>query len=345
MKGNFFLGSDYSTKFEIREMPEVTLGSNDVLVKVMSCGVCGTDVHIYHGGVGSAPVHPPVVLGHEFAGIVEQIGSNVNNVQVGDHVTLDPNMYCGKCRPCKMGIKSNCENLYALGVNTNGGFAEYCVSPSEQCYKLNDDVDFDVAAMAEPLACVIHGIDRANISVGQNVLIVGGGTIGLMMAQLAKLSGTATVILSEPNVQKHALAKQIGLDYVIDPIHEDIHAKIKEICGTDGTDVVIDCVGKVATCEQAFSLAGRGATVMFFGVPDVDAKMSLPLFDIYKKEIRLVGSIINPDTHQRAVEMINTGRLKLKELITHTYNLEHLEDAIHMQASAESVKVVVHPNN
>ena len=343
MQGNFFLGADRDRKFEIREMSFGEPGKDEVLVEVRSCGICGTDVHIYHGGAGSAPVNPPVVLGHEFAGIVVKAGKDVTNVKPGDHVTLDPNMYCGNCRPCKMGKKSNCEHLYALGVNTNGGFAEYCISPSAQCYKVNDEVDFDVAAMAEPLACVIHGIDRADIHVGENVMIVGGGTIGLIMAQLAKLSGAARVIVSEPVIERHKYAEMIGADAVIDPVHEDISMRIREICGTDGVDVVIDCVGKVQSSEQAFQAAGPGATVMFFGVPDVDAKMQLPLFDIYKKELKIIGSIINPDTHQRAVEMINSGRLKLKELITHVYDLEHLEDAINMQASSESVKVVVHP--
>lgn len=345
MKGNYFLGAQCEPKFEIRDMQMRTLKPDEVLVKVKSCGICGTDVHIYHGGVGSAPVAPPVVLGHEFAGIVEKIGTGVTNLQIGDHVTLDPNMYCGTCRSCKMGKKAVCENLYALGVNTDGGFAQYCVSPAAQCYKIKDEIDFDVAAMAEPLACVIHGIDRAQIQIGQTVLIIGGGMIGQMMAQMAKLSGAAKVILSEPNDTRRNLAKQIGIDFVIDPTKEDVRAKLRAITGADGADVVIDCVGKVATCRQAFSLAGAGATVLFFGVPDVEAQIQLPLYDIFKKEIRLVGSIINPDTHLRAAELINAEKLKLKELITHTYDLAHLEDAIRMQESAESIKVVVHPND
>ena len=128
-----------------------------------------------------------MVLGHEFSGIVAKVGSAVTDVKVGDHVTLDPNIYCGKCMPCRMGKKKNCENLFALGVNVNGGFAHYALCPDTQCFKVREDMDFDVAAMAEPLACVIHGIDQAGIRPGQTVLVVGGGTIGLLMVQMAKL--------------------------------------------------------------------------------------------------------------------------------------------------------------
>ena len=132
MKGSFFLGAGQKPAFELRELQLPELPDDGVLVRNMACGVCGTDVHIYHGEQGSAPVTPPVVLGHEFSGIVERVGASVRSVKPGDHVALDPNMYCGKCRACRMGKKQNCESLYALGVNTNGGFAEVCLAPETQ---------------------------------------------------------------------------------------------------------------------------------------------------------------------------------------------------------------------
>ena len=259
-------------------------------------------------------------------------------MKVGNHVTIDPNIYCGYCMPCRMGKKQNCENLFALGVNVNGGFAEYSVCPDTQCYKVREDLDFDIAAMAEPLACAIHGIDRAEIVPGQVVLIVGGGAIGLLMVQLAKLSGAATVILSEPVEMRRKIGLEIGADAVIDPIQEDISKRLKEICGRTGADVVIECVGKEFAVEQAIRAAGFGANIMLFSVPSVHAAIQLPLFDIYKKELRIMGSMINPDTHQRAVNLLNSGRLRIKDLITHVY------EAIHMQMSSESIKVVVHPH-
>ena len=344
MKGTFFLGAKEIPKFEVREMKFAPLAPHQVLVENRACGICGTDVHLYHGEEGSAAVNPPVVLGHEYSGVVVDIGPEVNGVKVGDHVTIDPNIYCGHCMPCRMGKKQNCENLFALGVNVNGGFAEYSVCPDTQCFKVSDDLDFDVAAMAEPLACAIHGVDQAGIVPGQVALIVGGGAIGLLMVQLAKLSGAATVILSEPVEMRRKIGLEVGADAVIDPIQEDISERLKEICGRTGADVVIECVGKEFAVEQAIKAAGFGANIMLFSVPSVHATIQLPLFDIYKKELHIMGSMINPDTHQRAVNLLNSGRLRIKDLITHVYDLEHLEEAIHMQMSSESIKVVVHPH-
>ena len=143
MKGTFFLGADKTSKFEVRDMEFAPLGGHDVLVRNKACGICGTDVHIYHGEAGSADVVTPVVLGPEFAGIVEKVGAEVTKVKPGDHVAMDPNIYCNHCRPCRMGRKQNCENLFALGVNVNGGFAEYSVCPDTQCFKVREEIDFD----------------------------------------------------------------------------------------------------------------------------------------------------------------------------------------------------------
>lgn len=343
MKGAFFLGADQDNKFELREMTFGDIGPHDVFVRNMACGICGTDVHIYHGEKGSAAVRPPVVLGHEFSGIVEKVGSEVTAVKPGDHVTLDPNMYCGLCRPCRMGKKQNCENLFALGVNVNGGFAEYSVCPDTQCFKLNDTVDFDVAAMAEPLACVIHGIDLAEIKTGQTVAVIGTGAIGYLMLQMAKLKGASTVVMCATNDDRCRLAMELGADYTINSKADDLRTKFKEQTGLDGADVVIECVGKTIATEQAFQIAGQGARVVLFSVPSPDATFSLPLFDVFKKELTIVGSLINPDTHLRAVNLINSGRLEIKKLITHTFPLSGMEDAIKMQMSKESIKVVVHP--
>jgi len=346
VKGAFFLGADQSPKFQVWELalPQ-SLGPHEVLVKNMACGVCGTDVHIYHGHKGSAEVKPPVVLGHEFAGVVEAVGSGVRDLAPGDHVALDPNMYCGLCRPCRMGRKQNCEALYALGVNTNGGFAQYTLCPDTQCFRVDQALPFDVAAMAEPLACAVHGIDLAGIVPGQSVLIIGGGTIGLLMVQLARLKGASCVLLSEPVELRRKLGVELGADGAIDPMGEDLSQRIGELTGQEGTDVVIECVGKPFAVEQALKCAGRGGHIVLFSVPEPEAVATLPLFDVYSKELSITGSIINPDTHQRAVNLLNSGRLNIQPLITHTFDLNHMDEAIHMQMSAESVKVTVHPQD
>lgn len=341
MKGCFFLGNK---KFEVREMEEKPLKPDEVRIKVMACGVCGTDVHIYNGEPGSAEVVPPVVLGHEYAGIVEEIGSGVTTLAVGDHVTVDPNMYCGNCVPCRDGKKQFCKNLQALGVNCNGGFAEYNVAPEKQCFKLNPKLDITYGAMAEPLACCLHGIDNAGIRPGDTVCVIGGGAIGLLMVQLAKLSGAARVILSEPVVLRRKVGLSVGADLAVNPMEENLPAAICEASGKGGADVVIECVGNNAAARSAIQSAGFGATVLFFSVPAPDAKLDLPMFDVYKKELQIRGSFINPNTHLRAVELLNSGRIDIKPIITHTFSLNHVEDAILMQKSAESIKVIVKPN-
>lgn len=344
MRGSFFLGADHAPKFEMREMSFDVLGPSQVLVKVHACGVCGTDVHIYHGEEGSAEVTPPVVLGHEFSGVVEKVGEAVTVCKVGDHVAVDPNVYCGKCRPCKMGKKQNCESLYAFGVNANGGFADYCVVPQEQCYLVDSHVDLDAAAMMEPLACAIHGIDNLGIIPGENVLVIGGGAIGQIMVQLARLSGAAKVLLSEPVEVRQKLGLELGACAVVNPITENLSEKIREVFGTKGADVVIECVGNTRAVAQAIESAGLGGKILIFSVPSVGTSVALPLMDVFKKELKITGSIINPDTNQRAIDLINSGRIEVKKLITHVFDTEHLEDAIRCQMGSESIKVIVKPN-
>lgn len=341
MKGAYFLGALEPQKFEIRDLDYKELGSNDVLVKNKACGVCGTDVHIYLGEKGSAEITPPVVLGHEYSGIVEEIGKDVHTLKVGDHVCIDPNIYCNECVPCRMGKKQNCENLKALGVTRNGGFAEYSIVPATQCFKINPNIPFEWAAMAEPLACVLHGIDLANIKPGQSVLIIGGGAIGLLMAQVAKLSGASPVIVSEPVAKRREIALEVGVDGVVDPFGEDIEEALERLSGHKKANVVIECIGKPATIRQAFDLAGFSANIILFGVPSPQATVELPLFDVYKKELHISGSMINPDTHQRAVNLINSGKIKIEPLITHRFSLNHLEEAIQSQMGTDSLKVIV----
>lgn len=343
MRGCYFLGAENNPKFEIREMKKAPLDPHQVLVRNESCGICGTDVHIYEGGKGSADVKPPVVLGHEYAGVVVEVGSAVTTVKAGDHVALDPNIYCGLCIPCRMGKKQNCRNLFALGVNVDGGMAEYSICPDTQCFKVNENISFDEAAMVEPLACAIHGIDQAQIRSGQKVLVIGGGTIGLMMVQLAKLQGASIVVLSEPIEMRRKIGLEVGADFAVNPLEEDLHERFLQVAGQEGADVIIECVGKPFAAEQAIAMAGQGATILLFSVPPVGATVPLPLFDVYQKELKIVGSMINPDTHQRAVNLINSKMIDLEKLITHRYGLEKVEDAIKMQMSSESIKVVVHP--
>ena len=337
MKAARFLGNK---TFEVTELPQPHAGPGELVLRNRVCGVCGTDVHIYHGEPGSADVCPPVVLGHEYSAQVVEVGQGVSGFTVGDHVTVDPNIYCGRCNPCQNGRKQLCLHMEAIGVTRDGGFAQYSQIPASQAFKLDPQVPWEAAAMAEPLACCVHGIDLAGIRPGQKVCVVGGGAIGLIMVQLAKLSGAARILLSEPNEKRRQVGLQLGADAAIDPTQPGWDQLFSREMG-EGAQVVIECVGNVAAVKSAFQFAAKGATILLFSVPKVDSTFQLPLFDVYKKELTIKGSFVNPDTHARAVALINSGKVDFGPIVTHRFTLDQLPQAIAMQMSEESIKVVV----
>ena len=337
MKASRFLGNK---TFAVTDLPTPYAGPGELVLRNQVCGVCGTDVHIYHGEPGSADVNPPVVLGHEYSGEVVEVGEGVTGFAVGDHVTVDPNIYCGHCAYCQNGKKQLCPSMEAIGVTRDGGFAQYSRIPASQAFKLEPTVPWEAAAMAEPLACCLHGIDLAGIQVGDKVCVVGGGAIGLLMVQLAKLSGASQIVLSEPNEKRRQVGLQLGANAAIDPARPDAQEAFAQVLG-GGANVVIECVGNVPAVKSAFQFAGKGATVLLFSVPKVDATFDLPLFDVYKKELTIKGSFVNPDTHARAVALINSGKVDFGPIITHRFTLDQLPEAIAMQMSDASIKVVV----
>ena len=337
MKASRFLGNK---TFAVADLPTPHAGPGELVLRNQVCGVCGTDVHIYHGEPGSADVNPPVVLGHEYSGEVVEVGKGVTGFAVGDHVTVDPNIYCGHCAYCQNGKKQLCPSMEAIGVTRDGGFAQYSRIPASQAFKLEPTVPWEAAAMAEPLACCLHGIDLAGIQVGDKVCVVGGGAIGLLMVQLAKLSGASQIVLSEPNEKRRQVGLQLGANAAIDPTRPDAQEAFAQVLG-GGANVVIECVGNVPAVKSAFQFAGKGATVLLFSVPKVDATFDLPLFDVYKKELTIKGSFVNPDTHARAVALINSGKVDFDPIITHRFTLDQLPEAIAMQMSDASIKVVV----
>lgn len=336
MKASRFLGNK---TFAVTDLPTPHAGPGELVLRNQVCGVCGTDVHIYHGEPGSADVNPPVVLGHEYSGKVVEVGEGVTGFAVGDHVTVDPNIYCGHCAYCQNGKKQLCPSMEAIGVTRDGGFAQYSRIPASQAFKLEPTVPWEAAAMAEPLACCLHGIDLAGIQVGDKVCVVGGGAIGLLMVQLAKLSGASQIVLSEPNEKRRQVGLQLGANAALDPTRPDSQEAFAQVLG--GANVVIECVGNVPAVKSAFQFAGKGATVLLFSVPKVDATFDLPLFDVYKKELTIKGSFVNPDTHARAVALINSGKVDFGPIITHRFTLDQLPEAIAMQMSDASIKVVV----
>ena len=322
-----------------REIPLV--GENDVLVKVHACGVCGTDAHIFHG---EHIVKFPLVPGHEFSGEVLEVGSKVLNVRVGDRVTVDPNIVDGTCFFCRRGEIHLCENLTAVGVNFDGGFAEYCVLPGVQAYSVPESVSMDEAAMAEPIACCIHGIDGANVSPGSVVVILGAGSIGLILLQLARTAGAGRIIVSEPDPKKRGLAARFGAEVVLDPGRDDVLAAVVGETRV-GADVVIESAGRVETAELSIQLARRGGTVLQFGVVSPDKRAAVSPYDIYYKELTVRGSFVNPFTHSRAIRLLASKQIDVLPLITHRFPLQDAAKALETAQGADAVKVLISPES
>ncbi|WP_242876028.1 zinc-dependent alcohol dehydrogenase family protein [Cellulosilyticum sp. I15G10I2] len=323
------------------KVPEV--GEKDVLIKIKYCGVCGTDIHIYNGDGGAFEVTPPLIMGHEFSGTVEQVGSQVKKVNIGDVVTVDPNNMCGECYYCKNAMEQFCENVIGIGTTFDGGFAQYIVVTEKQVFKFKEGMDALTAAMTEPVSCCLHGIDLCNIKLGDEVLVIGGGPIGLMMLQMAKMAGASKIILSEPVEEKRELALKLGADITINPLEEDIEAVIKANC--KNINAVIECVGKVHTIDSAIKCAGKGATVMMFGLTGPDEALHVKPDIVFKKELKLTSSFINPYTFERSIAILESGKLNVRDTITDIVELEECVKVFEDDKYRRSGKVVIKLND
>lgn len=339
MKSAVFYGK-HDLRVEEHEMPKV--GPKDVLIQVKACGVCGTDVHIYEGDKGAAEVTPPTILGHEFSGVIAEVGSEVTNYKAGDRVCIDPNCYCGACEPCRNGVVHYCEHMIGYGTTVNGGFAEYCAVNERQVYKLGDNTSFEQGAMTEPVACCLHGMDMCEIRPGHQVVVIGGGMIGLLMLQLSRLAGAAKVALLEPVESKSEVGKKLGADICIDPIHEDVKARLKEE-GMTWVNTVIECVGRPSTIEQAIDIAGNKAVVMMFGLTKPDETISVKPFEIFRKELVLKASYINPYTQKRALDLIDSGRLDVSSMVYEVADLDELADILSNPELRAKGKYIISP--
>lgn len=339
MRSAVFYGK-HDLRVEEHEMPKV--GPKDILIQVKACGVCGTDIHIYEGDKGAAEVTPPTILGHEFSGVIANLGSEVQNYKIGDRVCIDPNCYCGVCEACRNGVAHYCNDMIGYGTTVNGGFAEYCAVNERQVYKLGENTSFEQGAMTEPVACCLHGMDMCEIQPGHQVVVIGGGMIGLLMLQLARLAGAAKVALLEPVESKREVGKKLGADICIDPIHEDIKTRLKEE-GMTWINTVIECVGRPSTIEQAIDIAGNKAVVMMFGLTKPDEKISVKPFQIFQKELELKASYINPYTQKRALDLIDSGRLDVSSMVYEVCGLDKLEDVLSKPELRANGKYIISP--
>ena len=336
MKAAVYHGSG---DLRVEEVPVRKLKDNEVKIQVKYCGICGTDIHIFHGDGGCCDVTPPLVPGHEFSGVVAEVGAGVKTVKVGDRVTGDPNDMCGECYFCKNGMQHFCKNNIGIGTTVDGGFAEYVIMREKQVYKVSDDLSFIEAAMAEPISCCLHGIDLCNIKAGDTVLVIGGGPIGMIMMQLAKNAGASKVIMSEPVEEKREQALKLGATKTIDPLHEDVEAVLAEYC--ENVNVVIECVGNVHTQADAVRFAGRGATIMYFGLAAPEESFPIRPDDIFKKELHITSSYINPYSFERAIQILESGTVELESLITNVVPLDDIADVFTKPEYRRTGKVMI----
>ncbi|MCB1448233.1 MAG: zinc-dependent alcohol dehydrogenase family protein [Rhizobiaceae bacterium] len=327
----------------VREVEKPAPGPEDLLVRVEACGICGTDRHLL---LGEFPSKPPVTIGHEFAGIVEAVGSDVTGFRIGDRITGDPNISCGRCPQCMAGRVNLCRALEAIGIHRDGGMADYVRVPQKQAFLLPSDLDPLHGAFCEPLACCLHGIDLAEIKAGASVVILGGGVIGLLTVQLARLAGATRVVLSTRQESKRRLAEALGATDTVDPSATDAVEAIAGPSGLlpGGADVVIECAGAPETMRQAPPLAKAGGTVVILGVMPQGARIEIEPFDILFRELRLLGSFVNPFTHRRAADLIASGAIKVADLISRTVTLDAAAAAVRNPARSGEVRVLVIPD-
>ena len=323
------------------DMPKIA--DDEVLIKVEAAGICGTDIHIY---LGEWRTSIPIILGHEFSGVIADIGRDVEAFKVSDRVVVEPNIICGSCRFCRMSERNYfCENLEATGVTINGAFAEYVKTKGRNVYRIPHKISFEKAALIEPLACCIRGIDQAKIKAGDTVAIIGAGPIGLILLQLVRISGASLVIQTDMEESRLDLARKLGADYVININDEDPIEAVKRLTGGYGVDVAIEAVGNPDAIDQAMSVTRRGGRLNIFGVSPQKAVWKVKPFDLYDKELTITTSYRSPFTFQRAVQIASSGRIKLKPLISHVFKLDEIEKAFNIAEKRldGAIKVLVKP--
>ena len=316
------------------EFPTPAVKAGEVRVKVAYCGICGSDHHKVAGKRNTHPIHYPVPLGHEISGVVAEVGEGVTQFSVGDRVTVDPNWSCGKCRYCKDGKPSFCES--ARGVVK--GMAEYVSSPVENVYRLPDGLDLRTAALAEPLACCLHGMDLLGVRQGEAVALVGFGAIGKIMLQLIRAAGAGEITVIETDERKCEEAYRMGATHFISPLQKE---ELRALADRVGFDRVIECVGVRAAQQTAIDVANKGATVVLFGVSDAAETLPLSVYELFAKELTLKGSFVNPYTSARAVSLLASDVLDTDAIIYKEISMEEAVEEFKKPNYSKFGKVLV----
>ena len=301
---------------EMVELPEPAPAPGEVLIRVAACGICGSDVHGYDGSSGRRV--PPIVMGHEAAGTVATWGEDVTGLSSGDRLTFDSTVYCGSCTHCRRGDVNLCDHRQVLGVSCpdyrrSGAFAEYVAVPSHIVHRLPDNVSFEEAAMLEPLSVALHAVSLASVETGATALVVGAGMIGQLLLQVLGTAGCSRIFVADIDLSRLDLAKTAGATHVIAAGREPSEAVLERTGGT-GVDVAMEAVGRTETVRASVQSVRKGGTVVLVG--NVTPEVALPLQKVVTRQIRLQGSCASAGEYPRAIELLASGRIQVRPLIT-----------------------------
>lgn len=308
--------SEYN-HLEVKDLPNPVPGPDEILIQVSACGICGSDVHGYDGSTGRRI--PPIVMGHEAAGIVAGVGSKVTNFKLGDRVTFDSTVYCGQCEYCLKGDVNLCNQRQVIGVSCEefrraGAFAEFLTVPARIAYRLPDSFSFAEAAMLEAVSVALHGVAVSQMKAGDTVLVIGAGMIGLLLLQAARAAGCSRVFIADVDATRLALAEQLGADRTFLASGTPLIEEILQQTGGNGVDVVLEAVGREETIVGAIDCARKGGTVALVG--NISPQIMLPLQKVVSRQIRLQGSCASAGEYPQAIELIASGKIKVDSLIT-----------------------------
>lgn len=313
---NALLLTEYK-KLELVDMPEPTIGPDEVLVRVRACGICGSDVHGFDGSSGRR--NPPLVMGHEASGEVAKFGAEVRDLKVGDRVTFDSTVYCGKCSFCAQGDVNLCENRQVIGVapkeyRRHGAFAEYVSVPRRIIYRLPDNFPFEQAALIEAVSIGVHAVAITPVKLGDTALVVGAGMIGLVTLQAAKAAGCTRIIAIDVDDIKLERARQMGATDVLNSKNVDVPAEVAKMTGGAGADVAFECVGYSEPVATAIASVRKGGTVTLVG--NLSQKIDLPLQSVVTRQIRLQGSCASNGEYPQCIDLMARGVIQVAPLIS-----------------------------
>lgn len=303
------------------------------VIKVLASGLCGTDRHIFKG---EYPSSKPVILGHEFGGVVDSASPD-SKFSEGDLVSVDPNIVCGKCSDCLAGRTAFCPSLTALGVNINGGFAQYALVPNTQLYKVSNGLNPLHLAFIEPTACCIRGLDIAQIQGGEKVAVLGGGVMGQIMVQLSKLANAAQITMVTRQKARRELSTSLGATDSVDPQDKNFESKLQNY------DIVFECAGVVETFNLAQKIARRGGSIVVLGLTPEKTMVEFNPFQLVVNELRIQGSFLNPLTQRRAADLVDSAKLQLDPLISRTLTLPEVPEILDKPPGQGDIKYVVVP--